>query len=1001
MRCLTRTLIVVFFFVALSGARAWAGATVSYEYDKYGNCRVITTKDSAGQVLEQSTYAYDNFRRPIEMVEAAHTGSNARRWTWYYDRWFGSQSYDPHAHTSRQWRVQVEPAFNAAGERNLTARWFDANDRILDEYTGVIEAPSGAWSNGPDLEVHHFTYDKNGQKETYTDPRGRITNYVYDLRNRLRDTIEPKRADQSTRPTTTIDYDFAGNKTDVTFPDGRSQHWRDYDAFGQARQFIDERNNPTDMTYVWGSMKKLYTVKTYRDKDGGGTEEQQTTFSYDLLGRPTAIAFPDQSSEVSTYQFGQLKTYKTRKGQLKTISYDAQGREVSHTFDDPATPAISRSWDDANRALTLCNIYSTIDYQYDGAGLVWKEGNSIAGSGDRAVTIYTRHPNGSVSQIQYPGGVSVRKTYISRGQLKTVEDDTGGYWKATITYSYLADGKVDYQEYRSGVRTQYGYDDRGITSLVRNYRQSSGQDLSRRNYYRDNRDRIVAFQKGGGNPVNPMEDGRGDHYWYDAEGQLTHAFYGAADPVNNPQAPARQDQFEYDQLGNRQSPNGQYDNLLASKGWMKFTRKNNGLNQYSGWWDYSFIKYDDDIGGSWAPQYGNGVLMQDGNMTAGYNALNQAVMVNTAAMGSDWMFFGYDPLGRCVKRWRGALNANAPFPGIPAATSNPATYFYYDGWSLIQEGSGSADGARLYFHGGRVDEIVASYNASTDVMAYHYYDANGNCTMLTDHVGNILEQYEYDAFGQPYFFSSTAQPLNSSTFGNRFLFTGREYLSDLKLYDYRNRMYQPELGRFMQPDPEHFAGGDQNLYRYCRNDPVNRTDPTGLISFSGTVEKQQLTAVTGSHIPQWLTIEKISINFTTSGNYMDSQAARHVVDAASPVLAGLKGRTVTTGTVVEGQERGKKVLNANLNIDYWTRHVKYDSLEREHTFGVEGGGSRTKGILEKGGVWERFRNEWSGGATDFLARWRVDLSLQRHLRDVRREHKGTWDSQWGHHNVPW
>ena len=27
-----------------------------------------------------------------------------------------------------------------------------------------------------------------------------------------------------------------------------------------------------------------------------------------------------------------------------------------------------------------------------------------------------------------------------------------------------------------------------------------------------------------------MENGRGDHYWYDAEGQLTDAYYGAVDP---------------------------------------------------------------------------------------------------------------------------------------------------------------------------------------------------------------------------------------------------------------------------------------------------------------------------------------------------------------------------------------------------------------------------------------------------------------------------------------
>jgi hypothetical protein len=48
-------------------------------------------------------------------------------------------------------------------------------------------------------------------------------------------------------------------------------------------------------------------------------------------------------------------------------------------------------------------------------------------------------------------------------------------------------------------------------------------------------------------------------------------------------------------------------------------------------------------------------------------------------------------------------------------------------------------------------------------------------------------------------------------------------------------MYQPELGRFLQPDPKQFAAGDYNLYRYCHNDPVNKTDAFGLfdVGFEG------------------------------------------------------------------------------------------------------------------------------------------------------------------------
>ena len=129
-----------------------------------------------------------------------------------------------------------------------------------------------------------------------------------------------------------------------------------------------------------------------------------------------------------------------------------------------------------------------------------------------------------------------------------------------------------------------------------------------------------------------------------------------------------------------------------------------------------------------------------------------------------------------------------------------------------------------------MDEIVAS--EAGGVWSYHQYDGQGNCILLTDTNGGIREQYDYDAFGMPYVYNGAgARVGGSAQWGNRFLFTGREWLKDLKVYDYRNRMYQPELGRFLQPDPKEFGAGDYNLYRYCHNDPVNRIDPTGLISW--------------------------------------------------------------------------------------------------------------------------------------------------------------------------
>ncbi|MEY2574164.1 MAG: hypothetical protein QOJ87_2377, partial [Verrucomicrobiota bacterium] len=279
------------------------------------------------------------------------------------------------------------------------------------------------------------------------------------------------------------------------------------------------------------------------------------------------------------------------------------------------------------------------------------------------------------------------------------------------------------------------------------------------------------------------------------------------------------------------------------------TRKDNGLNQYRMWSPYSIINYDDDIGNGWgSPGAANGVLMQDGWVTAGYNALNQPMYIWSGNVG--WTYFGYDGLGRCVKRW---------------ADNGSVAYMYYDGWDLIQDGPQSSIADRVYVHGARTDEVVAQITPANNWIRYFHYDANGNCTLQTDGGGGMVEQYDYDAFGFPYFYDASGNAtgyydsqgrwIGYSPWGNRFLFTGREWLRDLKLYDYRARLYNPELGRFMQPDPKEFAAGDYNLYRYCHNDPVNRRDPTGLQDFKPvTVELQKLRTVTGSNIPQWVTV---------------------------------------------------------------------------------------------------------------------------------------------------
>ena len=134
---------------------------------------------------------------------------------------------------------------------------------------------------------------------------------------------------------------------------------------------------------------------------------------------------------------------------------------------------------------------------------------------------------------------------------------------------------------------------------------------------------------------------------------------------------------------------------------------------------------------------------------------------------------------------------------------------------------------QTYLHGAGVDEMLVKVSSSGP--AYYHHDGLGSTIALTGENGELLESYRYDAFGAATILSpSTLDPRPSTAFGNRFLFTGREWLGQAGIYDYRNRVYSASLGRFLQTDPIRFSAGDVNLYRYVGNGPVNGTDPMGL-----------------------------------------------------------------------------------------------------------------------------------------------------------------------------
>lgn len=219
-----------------------------------------------------------------------------------------------------------------------------------------------------------------------------------------------------------------------------------------------------------------------------------------------------------------------------------------------------------------------------------------------------------------------------------------------------------------------------------------------------------------------------------------------------------------------------------------------------------------------------------GALSCSYDANNRLL---TASNGGNTVAFYYDPKGRCVAR---TVNAGSFLAN------------YYAGWNLIEDRNGSGVTQRVYVQGAKTDETAAVLLYSGGVpstwMGYHY-DALGNVTHLTGTSGTVLERYAYNAFGTPYLVNGStnvATAINTSSsnaVGRRLAFQGHEFIPDLALYDFRNRMHHPALGRFIQPDPAGFSGRDTNIYRFCSNDPINMSDPFGLFTAAQLAQMKQ------------------------------------------------------------------------------------------------------------------------------------------------------------------
>lgn len=110
------------------------------------------------------------------------------------------------------------------------------------------------------------------------------------------------------------------------------------------------------------------------------------------------------------------------------------------------------------------------------------------------------------------------------------------------------------------------------------------------------------------------------------------------------------------------------------------------------------------------------------------------------------------------------------------------------------------------------------------------YDLQGNVACLLDHNRRrVVESYRYSAYGEGEILNERGRAVTDSSVGNPWRFKGKRVDKEVGLIYFGYRYYDPEIGRWISPDPMGTIDGP-NMYAFVRNNPVKYVDYFGFNS---------------------------------------------------------------------------------------------------------------------------------------------------------------------------
>lgn len=655
------------------------------------------------------------------------------------------------------------------------------------------------------------------------DPLNRLTKYTYDLAGNVNSILDPQqnptifeyetnfnrvtRITDALNQNTRFTYDpTTGNLLTTTDPLNHATNIT-YNQFGQPISVTDALNHTT--TFEYNEVGDLIATvdplgnRTLRFYDGVSRllaivdpRGKGTQFTYDALNRVTQIqdaingitAFTydpngnlltvtDAKNQTTTYTYDNMDRLATRKDALnrtESYQYDLAGNLTQ--FTDRKGQVTTFQYDALNRRISATYADATTTFTYDTLGRLVKANDTAPGAGtiEFAYDILNRLVQETTPQgtVAYQYDVLGRRTQmVANGQQPNV-------------YQYDASSRLTRVE-QGALFAALGYDNA-------NRRTSLG-----------------------------YSNGTTTSYAYDLASRLTTITH------NGPSGIIESLTYQYDAAGNRftaNRANGTASLLPTAVASASYDAANE-QTQFSG----ATLTYD-----------ANGNLTNDGVNTYQWDARNRLIGMS----GNINANFAYDPLGRRVSKM----------------INGASTQLAYDGNDIVAEiGSGTVGAG--YLRGLNIDEPFIRQFASGS--EFYHTDALGSVLVLSNAQSAPATTYGYEPFGKTAITGSSANALQ---------YTGREH-DGTELYYYRARYYSTSLSRFLSEDPIYspvfsskrcrasfnptlsryiesdlelsrlmalrfygVAGAlalhvqKLHLYTYAEDNPINRTDPSGLIA---------------------------------------------------------------------------------------------------------------------------------------------------------------------------